>query len=478
MCGVFGIYGHPEAANIDLPRPARAPAPRAGVGGHRHERRRAALRAPRDGPRAGRASRRSSSRSCPGRVAIGHVRYSTAGGSHLKNAQPFAVDYARGSLAVCHNGNLTNADELRAELEARGLDLPERQRHRGDRPPRRDEQGERRRGPHRRRARAACKGAYSLLFLTEDAIIAVRDPMGIRPLCLGILPVDEGRARRRERAVRVRPHRRRVRARRRAGRDGRHRRRGHPQRRARSTKAPPQRVHLRVRLLRAARLASSTGAASTRCARRSGAALAEEHPVDADVVIPVPDSGVPAAIGYAAAREHPLRDGPHPLALRRPHVHRAAAVDPPLRRAPEAQPGRAGPRAASASSSSTTRSSAARRRARSSRWCATRARARSTCASRARRRSGPATTASTRRRARELIASSHSVDEIARYVTADSLGYLSLEGMLAAVAARRAATASATPASRGSTRSRSRRRNQAHDAPRRRLSHRTVSRRV
>ena len=56
----------------------------------------------------------------PGRIAIGHVRYSTAGGSHIKNAQPIAVDYARGSLAVCHNGNLTNADELRAELEARG----------------------------------------------------------------------------------------------------------------------------------------------------------------------------------------------------------------------------------------------------------------------------------------------------------------------------------------------------------------------
>ena len=56
----------------------------------------------------------------PGRVAIGHVRYSTAGGSHLRNAQPFAVDYARGSLAVCHNGNLTNADDVQEELEARG----------------------------------------------------------------------------------------------------------------------------------------------------------------------------------------------------------------------------------------------------------------------------------------------------------------------------------------------------------------------
>src|SRR5881275_502371 len=56
----------------------------------------------------------------PGRLAIGHVRYSTAGGSHLRNAQPFAVDYAHGSLAVCHNGNLTNADDVRSELEQEG----------------------------------------------------------------------------------------------------------------------------------------------------------------------------------------------------------------------------------------------------------------------------------------------------------------------------------------------------------------------
>ena len=62
----------------------------------------------------------------PGRIAIGHVRYSTAGGSHLKNAQPIAVDYARGSLAVCHNGNLTNAEELRDRARGARLDLPER----------------------------------------------------------------------------------------------------------------------------------------------------------------------------------------------------------------------------------------------------------------------------------------------------------------------------------------------------------------
>jgi len=122
----------------------------------------------------------------PGRIAIGHVRYSTAGGSHIKNAQPLAVDYARGSLAVCHNGNLTNAEDIRAELEARSsssnratdtevfvhLVAASKEIALEDRIA---------------DALHKVKGAYSLLFRTEDTIIGVRDPMGVRPLCLGIL---------------------------------------------------------------------------------------------------------------------------------------------------------------------------------------------------------------------------------------------------------------------------------------------------
>src|SRR5208283_4635261 len=100
---------------------------------------------------------------------------------------PIAVDYARGSLAICHNGNLTNAQELRAELEARGsifqsdtdtevfvhLVAISKEVAIEDRIA---------------DALTRVKGAYSLLFMTEEAVIAVRDPMGIRPLCLGILP--------------------------------------------------------------------------------------------------------------------------------------------------------------------------------------------------------------------------------------------------------------------------------------------------
>ena len=113
-----------------------------------------------------------------------------------------------------------------------------------------------------------------------------------------------------------------------------------------------------------------------------------------------------------------------------PHVHRAASVDPALRRAREAQPGARASCRAGASCSSTTRSCAARRAARSSRWCARPARARCTCGSAVRRRSRRASTASTRRGASELIAATHSLEEIRRYIGADSLGYLSLDGLL------------------------------------------------
>src|SRR6266511_2527807 len=98
MCGVFGIYGHPEAANLAY----------LGLHALQHRGQESAGIVTSDG------NQLSLYR------AIGHVRYSTAGGSMLKNAQPIAVDYSRGSIAVAHNGNLTNAEGLRERLEARG----------------------------------------------------------------------------------------------------------------------------------------------------------------------------------------------------------------------------------------------------------------------------------------------------------------------------------------------------------------------
>src|SRR3954466_5720942 len=119
MCGVFGIYGHSEAANLAY----------LGLHALQHRGQESAGIVTSDG------SQLSLYRGMgdvidvfppeqiarlKGDVAIGHVRYSTAGGSMLKNAQPIAVDYARGSIAVAHNGNLTNAEQLRERLEARG----------------------------------------------------------------------------------------------------------------------------------------------------------------------------------------------------------------------------------------------------------------------------------------------------------------------------------------------------------------------
>src|SRR5579864_5335395 len=118
-CGVFAVFGHSEAANITY----------LGLHALQHRGQESAGIVTTDGETmyAHRAMglvqdafSAEQLQKLPGRLAIGHVRYSTSGGSHLRNAQPFAVDYAHGSLAVCHNGNFTNADDLQAELEAQG----------------------------------------------------------------------------------------------------------------------------------------------------------------------------------------------------------------------------------------------------------------------------------------------------------------------------------------------------------------------
>src|SRR5690606_26553889 len=183
MCGVFGIFGHPEAANLTC----------LGLHALQHRGQESAGIATSDG-------RQLSLHRGMGHVidvfppehiarlrgtnAIGHVRYSTAGGSFLKNAQPIAVEYARGSIALAHNGNLTNADELREQLEARGsifqttsdteviVHLLAKSEQKS---------------PEDRIADALSKvqGAYSLLCLTPTSLIAARDPRGLRPLCLG-----------------------------------------------------------------------------------------------------------------------------------------------------------------------------------------------------------------------------------------------------------------------------------------------------
>ena len=115
---------------------------------------------------------------------IGHVRYSTTGSSNLKNAQPILVDYSRGEIAIAHNGNLVNADILRSELEAYGSIFQtttdsEIIIHLMAKPSLRNiEEGV-------IEALGRVKGAYSLVFLTHNTLIAARDPQGFRPLWLG-----------------------------------------------------------------------------------------------------------------------------------------------------------------------------------------------------------------------------------------------------------------------------------------------------
>ncbi len=190
MCGVFGIWGHPEAANITY----------LGLHALQHRGQESAGIASTDGERlfAHRAMglvqtgfTQRELDELKGTAAIGHVRYSTAGSSHLKNAQPLAVDYAHGSIALAHNGNLTNHDALRAELEAKGSIFvsgtdTETIVHLFARST--ETTVEERIFDALRKV----EGAYSLVLLCEKRLVAVRDPMGIRPLVLGRL-VREGR---------------------------------------------------------------------------------------------------------------------------------------------------------------------------------------------------------------------------------------------------------------------------------------------
>ena len=428
MCGVFGIYGHPEAANMTY----------LGLHALQHRGQESAGIVTSDGEAlyAHRAMghvqdifTQDQLGKLPGRVAIGHVRYSTTGSSHIKNAQPIAVDTAHGSLAVCHNGNLTNSEELRAELEARGSIFQS------------DSDTEvfvhlvalsKEIAFEDRIADALkrVKGAYSLLFISEDAVIAIRDPMGIRPLCLGLLPASKE-----AHVVASEPcafdligaeYVRDVEPGEMIVIDGTGIRSLHP-----FDPAPPRPCIFEYVYF--ARPDSKLAGRSVYDVRKAlGATLAKEHPIEADVVIPVPDSGVPAAIGYASARGLPFEMG-----LIRSHYVGRTFIEPQqsirhfgvrLKLNP-VEPVLRGKRVV-VIDDSIVRGTTSRKIVKM---------VRDAGAKEVHLRiSSPPTQwpcyygidTPTRR---ELIASSHSVDEIARYVTADTLGYLSLEGMVAAV---------------------------------------------
>lgn len=238
-----------------------------------------------------------------GHIAVGHVRYSTTGASLLVNAQPLVFHYARGMLGLGHNGNLTNIAELRARLAATGsvfqsttdseviVNLIARYSQNS-----------------LVEAIMKCmidvKGAYSLLMLTEKSLIAVRDPHGIRPLCLGrlgdaYLIASESCALDTLGAKTVRDVE--------PGEIIIINENGFTSRQA----LPPcRRAHCIFEYIYFARADSRMDGFNVSQVRREmGRQLAREYPVDADLVIAVPDSGTTAARGYSDASGIPFEEG-------------------------------------------------------------------------------------------------------------------------------------------------------------------------
>lgn len=291
-CGIFGVYNHPEAANLTY----------LGLYALQHRGQEGAGIASSDGRHL--HSHRSTGlvadifdeevlSKLPGDKAIGHVRYSTTGSSDIKNTQPIVVDYSRGGIALAHNGNLVNAGILRSELEAYGSifqsttdseviihllatskvnSLVDRLVY----------------------ALSRIKGAYCLLFLTETRMIAARDPFGFRPLCMGKLDggyivasescaldlIDATYVRDIEPGEIVIFDKEGVKS-------------VKPSQESKSTPCIFEYIYF-------ARPDSHIFGKSVHSVRKEfGKQLARKHPVEADVVIPVPDSGVTAAIGYA-----------------------------------------------------------------------------------------------------------------------------------------------------------------------------------
>lgn len=241
------------------------------------------------------------------RMATGHVRYATAGSRVRANAQPMIVRHGRGTMALCHNGNLTNAVQLRNALENDGaifhgssdtevicyLLTRNRLRHKSI------EQAVSATMEH-------LEGAYSLIIMSSTKLIAVRDPRGYRPLCIGTLPgggyafasescaLDAvGAALLRD----VEPGEIVV-----ADANGLRSIKDH------CSRKPSQMCVFEY--IYFARPDSTIEGCSVHEARmQAGRFLAQEHPVDADVVIGVPDSGLDAALGYAEASGIPYGIG-------------------------------------------------------------------------------------------------------------------------------------------------------------------------
>jgi amidophosphoribosyltransferase len=423
-CGLFGIWNHAEAANVvylglyALQHRGQESAGIASTDAHHFHVEKAM------GWVADVFSRDRLKR-LPGHRAIGHVRYSTAGSSNLRNAQPITGTTAHGPVAIAHNGNLVNAEALREELEKDGAVFQSSSdtevilhllaRSEGATL-----------AEQLARALTRVRGAYTLLLLTPDSVIGVRDPSGFRPLTLGrldhawvlasetcaldlmeakverdvepgeILVIDE------RGLTSLKPFR------------------------------PAERLQCVFEYVYFARPDSMLWGRNVHAVRKAfGHQLAREYPVAADLVIAVPDSGVGAALGFSEESGLPYDTG-----LVRNHYVGRTFIEPQqgIRHfgvKVKLNPNREvldGKRVVVIDDSIV--------RGTTSRKIVKMIRAAGAREVHVRISSPPiqwpcyyGIDTPTRR---ELIGASHKVEEIQRYLGADSLGYLSLEGMLKA----------------------------------------------
>jgi amidophosphoribosyltransferase len=302
-CGVFGVFGHPDAAALTA----------LGLHALQHRGQEAAGIVAYDGEQfnahrgMGLVGELFGSpdviAKLPGHSAIGHVRYATTGEVALRNVQPLFADFAFGGMAICHNGNLTNSYQLRKQLVRRGclfhttsdtevinhLISTSEQSDVIDRIV---------------DALSQIEGAYSLAALTQDSVIGLRDPLGVRPLVVGRLAdawiiasetcaldiIDADFVRDVEPGEIVI-----------ADAKGLHSVKPFPKK--------PERFCIFEHIYFARPDSVIEGRSVYEARKRIGQELARESHVDADVVVPVPDSGVPAAIGYSQEAGIPFELG-------------------------------------------------------------------------------------------------------------------------------------------------------------------------
>jgi amidophosphoribosyltransferase len=424
-CGVFGIFGHPEASNHAY----------LGLYALQHRGQESAGIAASDGQMVrvskamgyvNEAFNTESLAKLPGRIAVGHVRYSTAGESRLANAQPILIESVHGQFAIAHNGNIVNATELRDALVRLGaifqattdteviVHLYARSREEGPEAAIID-------------ALSQVRGAYSLVMMTKDRLIGARDTHGFRPLAIGRLgdawvicsetcaldligatylrDVEPGEvvviSEQGLKSIRPFP--------------------------------PAPRAQCIFEHVYFSRPDSYVFGESVNEVRTEfGRKLARESGVEADVIVPIPDSGVCAAIGFSEASGIPMRMG-----LIRNHYVGRTFIEPqqsirhfgvrvklnPVRSILEGQ-------RVVLVDDSIVRGTTSRKIVRMVRSAGAReVHMRISC---------PPTISpcfygvDTPRRS-ELIAATHTLEEIRRYLNADSVAYLSLDGLTDAV---------------------------------------------